>query len=471
MVKPDDDVEEFSATELLILKIVQKAVFGKEIQSLTSGKAVPNDSPLSSLYPYIDEEGVLRVGGRLKNANLGRNMEHPVIVSKSSHVAVLLVRHYHEKVHHQGRHITAGALRTAGFWIKGARKLVSSILHQCVTCRKLRGQLQTQIMANLPSCRLQPVPPFTYVGVDTFGHLNVVSRRTRGGSANSKRWAIMFTCLTVRAVHIEVVEQMSTSAFINASRRFVSIRGKVLEYRSDRGTNFVGSTSSNTVAVNVEDPAVQKFLLSEGSTWIFNPPHSSHFGGVWERMIGVARKIIDALLLENSAKELTHEVLVTFMAEVSMIINSRPIAPVSSDPENAMILSPNVLLTQKEGDEVPPLRDLDLNIRDMFKSNWKHVQVLADRFWKRWKDEYLQNLQSRRKWKTEKENLREGDVVMLRDKDMNRCAWPLGLVEEAIQSEDGNVRKVKVRVIRQGRPVEYFRPVTEVVLLYAPTNE
>ena len=103
---------------------------------------------------------------------------------------------------------------------------------------------------------------------------------------------------------------MSTSSFINAVRRFVSIRGKVLEYRSDRGTNFIGSTdNAKTDVVNVEDPAVRKFLLSEGSTWIFNPPHSSHFGGIWERMIGVARRILDALLLEHSTKELTHEVL------------------------------------------------------------------------------------------------------------------------------------------------------------------
>lgn len=183
-------------------------------------------------------------------------------------------------------------------------------------------------------------------------------------------------------------------------------------------------------------------------------------------MIGVARKIIDALLLENSGKELTHEVLTTFMAEVCMIIKSRPIVPVSSDPENPTILSPNVLLTQKEGDDIPPLQNLD--IRDMFRAGWKHVQVLAERFWKRWKDEFLQSLQTRRKWKTEKENLHKGDVVLVKEKDMKRSDWPTGLVEEAILSEDAKVRKIRVKVIRRGRQVEYLRPVAEVVLLYSP---
>lgn len=120
---------------------------------------------------------LLRVGGRLKRAKFGTNMQNPIIVPKSSHIAVLLVRHHPEKVHHQGRHITAGALRTTGYWIIGAKRLVSYILHHCVTCAKLRGKLQTQIMADLPACRLKPVPPFTYVGVDIFGHWNVVGRR------------------------------------------------------------------------------------------------------------------------------------------------------------------------------------------------------------------------------------------------------------------------------------------------------
>ena len=126
----------------------------------------------------------------------------------------------------------------------------------------------------------------------------MVTRKTRGGAANSKRWAILFTCLTTRAVQIEVVEELSSSAFINALRRFVSIRGLVKVFRSDRGTNFVGATADLKItAINVEDPSVSKFLYDSSTVWLFNAPHASHMGGVWERMIGVTRRILDSMLL------------------------------------------------------------------------------------------------------------------------------------------------------------------------------
>lgn len=160
-------VKNLKAAEQLILKKVQEAYFRKEIKSLKSGKAVADDSSLSPLQPYLEEEELLRIGERLKRANLS-------IVPKRSHIAILLARHYHNRIHHQGRHITAGVLRSAGFWIVGAKELVSSVVHKCITCKRLRGKLQMQIMADLPACRLQPVPPFTYVGVDTFRHWTVM---------------------------------------------------------------------------------------------------------------------------------------------------------------------------------------------------------------------------------------------------------------------------------------------------------
>lgn len=135
-------------------------------------------------------------------------------------------------------------------------------------------------MADLPEDRLTPGPPFSSVGVDTFGPWEVLARRTRGGLAHAKRWAVMFSCLSSRAVHIEVIEEMSSSSFINALRRFVAIRGSVKEFRSDRGTNFVGSTESLGIdAINVEDGPVNKFILDNRTVWIINSPHSSHMGG------------------------------------------------------------------------------------------------------------------------------------------------------------------------------------------------
>lgn len=216
---------------------------------------------------------------------------------------------------------------------------MSSIIHHCVTCRKMRGKPINLKMADLPKDRLTRSPPFTFVGVDVFGPWTIITRRTRGGSAHSKRWAVLFTCLYSRAVHIEVIEEMTSSSFVNAMRRFVAMRGAVSEFRSDRGTNFVGAASElHMNIVNVEDSRMKTFLEDKRIVWKFNPPHASHFGGSWERMIGIARRILDAMLTDTKHGKLTHEVLTTFMAEVMAIMNSRPLVPVSSDVEAPFIL-------------------------------------------------------------------------------------------------------------------------------------
>jgi hypothetical protein len=461
---PDSrSVHGYNEAEQFIIGEVQKEFYVKELKCIKNQTSLPKDSPILKLNPVIDEQGMLRVGGRLSRAEISIKEKHPLIIPGRHHIAILLIRQYHENVKHQGRHFTEGAVRASGLWITGAKRLIASLIHACVPCRKLRGKLEMQKMSDLPADRLAPGPPFTSVGVDTFGPWSVTARRTRGGQAHAKRWAILFTCLVTRAIHIEVIEDMGASGFINAVRRFISIRGKVTEFRSDRGTNFVGATDALKIdAINVEDGPLKEFLYDKGVVWIFNPPHSSHMGGVWERMIGVTRRILESMMTEVSAKNLTHEVLTTFMAEVCAIVNSRPIVPVSSDPESPSILTPSTLLTQKS-DHVVNIEVCD--VKDMYRAQWKRVQVLADVFWQRWRREYLHTLQSRRKWQNECPNIRNGDVILLKDKDVHRNEWPVGVVINAISGQDGQIRKGEVRVVREGRTTIYTRPVTEMVVL------
>ncbi|XP_021370175.1 uncharacterized protein LOC110461160 [Mizuhopecten yessoensis] len=276
--------ELIKAAESLLIGAVQKKFYSEEIRALECGKQVPNDSTILSLSPYLDEKALLRVGGRMNKLRIKVQLEsvNPIIISKC-HIAKLLVRHYHGQVFHQGRHFTEGSLRSNGFWLIGAKRLVSSVIGQCVVCRKLRGKLMHQKMADLPEERLTPGPPFTTVGFDVFGPWEVVTRKTRGGAANSKRWAVMFTCMTNRATHIEVIEDMSASCFINALSRLIAIRGPVKTLWSDRGTHFVGAASLiKAHVIHIESPPVQTCLKNLGIVWRFNSPHSSHMGGVWE---------------------------------------------------------------------------------------------------------------------------------------------------------------------------------------------
>lgn len=185
--------------------------------------------------------------------------------------------------------------------------------------------------------------------------------------------------------------------------------------------------------------------------------------GSWERMIGVTRKLLDAMLLEHRNAKLTHEILVTLMAEVTAIVNARPLTAVSADPDNPVILTPAMLLTQKV--TTPPIPPGQFGNSDLFKAQWRRVQYLADVFWRRWKKEYISGLQDCRKWKTVKPNLQTGDVVLLRETPEHRNNWPLGLITKTFPSEDGLVRKIEVRIFRKGENKCYIRPISEVVLL------
>ncbi|XP_038071931.1 uncharacterized protein LOC119740639 [Patiria miniata] len=448
-----------------ILRFLQMETYADEVRCLENDQPVSRSSPLIKLHPFLGKDGLLRVGGRLEKAKLSFDETHPIVIHGKCHVTTLLIRHYHDQVRHQGRHFTEGAVRAAGYWVLGGKRVISSMIYHCVTCRKLRGKQQDQIMADLPADRLTIDPPFTYVGLDVFGPWSVTARKTRGGQANNKRWAVIFTCMATRAVHIEVIESMDTSSFVNALRRFLALRGPAKLLRSDCGTNFIGACNELGIdSVGRQKDPIEHFLAGKGCVWQFNPPHASHMGGSWERMIGIARRILDAMLLQLGQGKLTHEVLTTLMAEVTAIINARPIAPVSTDPDNPSILTPATLLTQKVGTPSVPPGDFDN--KDLFRSQWRRVQRLADMFWIRWKRDYLSNLQARRTCKTEKPNLQEGDVVILKDTQVKRNDWPTGLITKTFPSEDGKVRKIEVRIIRNGEPRLFLRPVTEVVLLF-----
>ncbi|XP_056458730.1 uncharacterized protein LOC130392274 [Gadus chalcogrammus] len=428
----------------VIIRCVQKETYPTEMSCLQQGISIPNDSPLRKLDPVLDCDGLLRIGGRLQRSRLTAEEKHPLIVPGRSHVGALLTSYYHRRVEHQGRIFKEGAIRADGIWMVGAKRCIAKLLHKCVTCNKLRGKTAEQKMANLPPDRLSTEPPFTNVGIDVFGPWSISTRRTRGGAANSKRWAVIFTCLSVRAVHIELSEAMDTSSFINALGRFLAIRGPVKLIRSDCGTNFKGACKELQVLLqDYQEPNISKFLSAAGCTWIFNPPHSSHMGGVWERMIGISRRILDSMLSHSPPSLLTHDVPSTTMAEVSAIINARPLTTISTDADAPLLLTPNTILTQKVCCPYPPpgcFVDADLH-----RQQWRRVQHLANTFWERWRREYVSNLQSRSKWQKSQPNIKEGDLVLLRDTQLKRNQWPMALVTKTFPGSDGKIRKLELK--------------------------
>ena len=170
----------------------------------------------------------------MQNSPTEFTQNHPVVLPRKGHITSLLIRHFHERVKHQGRGMTINEMRSNGYWILGCSSAVSDAIYHCVTCRKLRSKTQEQKMADLPFDRVHPAPPFTYCGVDYFGPFIDKERRKE-----LKRYGVIFTCFTSRAVHLEIANSLDTDSFINALRRFLALRGPIRQLRSDRGTNFL----------------------------------------------------------------------------------------------------------------------------------------------------------------------------------------------------------------------------------------
>ena len=246
-----------------------------------------------------------------------------------------------------------------------------------------------QKMTILPEDRITPSkPPFTYVGVDCFGPFTV-----RRGRTTAKRYGVLFTCLAIRAVHIEVVHSMETESFINALRRFIARRGCPEEIRSDNGGNFVKGEKKLREAVRQWNQGqIHEHLLQHDIKWIFNPPTASHHGGVWERCIRTVRKVMKALLKEQI---LDDESLNTLMCKVESIVNGRPITKVSDDPKDLNALTSNHLLLLRVGTAMPPGV---FSKEDNYSSRrWRQVQYLSNVFWSSWTREYLPSLQQHQK--------------------------------------------------------------------------
>ena len=452
-------VNEMNDAEIEICKLVQEDSFKEELLHLRQSQpplnrnsSLKKTSTIYKLDPIIDG-GVIRVGGRLERAPLDSDVKHPVILPKSHHVVDLIIMHYHKASGHSGLEYTLSLVRER-YWIVNARANVRKITHSCFDCKRRQAPVLQQKMASLPEDRITPnKPPFTYVGVDCFGPFLV-----RRGRSMAKRYGVLFTCLVTRAIHIEVAYSLDTESFINALRRFIARRGKPEEIRSDNGGNFVkGEKELSNAIADWNQAKIHESMLQRNIKWIFNPPASSHHGGVWERCIRTVRKVLKTLVREQVMDD---ESINTLMCEVESIVNGRPLTKVSDDPHDLEALTPNHLLLLNPGSSFPPGRFSKED--NCSRRRWRQVQYLADVFWRRWIREYLPSLQPRQKWNERCRNVKVGDIVLIVDEKTPRSSWPLARVSQVnANRKDGLVRSVKVKT----STAVLIRPISKIVLL------
>ena len=448
---------------------MQEVIYHKEIKAIKSGKSVERNSHIQSLNPYLDENGVLRVGGRLSKANLSQDEKHPAIIPKHSHWAKLLIRHYHQKIQHMGRRSTLAAVREAGYWMINGASTVKAEIRNCVTCAKLRRPTESQMMGNLPKERLEQSPPFTHVGMDVFGPYLVKDRRSI-----VKRYGLIFTCLYSRAVHIEMLDELSTDSFINALRCFTAIRGHVTTLYSDNATNFTGAKNLfNKELDRVTDARVRQHLLDNKIDFKTNSPDASHQGGCWERLIRSARAVLNGMAHQYKER-LDSQTLRTAFYEASCILNNKPLTATDIGSPDESIVTPNQLLTMKRGTTPAPPPGVFNNAEIYGNVRWKKAQQFAEEFYRTWKSEYLSQVTKRQKWTAKERNLTVGDVVLLKEESLPRNSWSLAIIRAVHKGDDEQVRNVTLQLANRGLdnkgksinpPTVLTRPVQKVVLL------
>ncbi|CAG2192602.1 unnamed protein product [Mytilus edulis] len=429
-------LQELKDAEHSILVYVQRQEFTDEINTLSGNKTVKATSNIRKLDPVLDGD-LLRVGGRLIESNMPEKCKHPIILPKGHHISELILRQIHIDLQHSGRNHLLAHLRET-YWLINAPSAVRKLISKCVVCRRLSAPVGEQKMANLPSDRITPdEPPFSRVGVDYFGPFEVKQRRCR-----IKRYGAIFTCLSSRAIHLEVAASLDTSSYINVLRRFIARRGQVEKIRSDNGTNFVGAERELKSALSEWNlNQIENAMLQKNIDWQFNPPAGSHFGGVWERLIRSVRKTMNSVIREQV---LDDDGLNTVFCEIESTLNSRPITMNSDDPSDLEALTPNHLLLMKRKAYLPP--GLFSKTDNYCRRKWRQIQYIANLFWSRWVREYLPMLQERQKWHKQRRNLMVGNIVIVVDSNAPRNSWPMGRITEIIPDRNGLVRQVKVKI-------------------------
>ena len=397
-----------------------------------------------ALAPF-EKNKVIHVGGRLKHSPLSYDNNHPVSLPTEHVISKQVIKEAHNHVCHAGRERTFCETGQK-YWIPRGRNLVKEIVRKCVTCRKLRQYPYTTLMADLPPERLKVFsPPFTVTGVDLFGPFFLKYGRNK----KKKSWGALFTCATVRSIHLEIVEDLTSEAFFHALRRFAAHHGWPSMIISDNGTSFLGCESELRKLLQESKKEIEEFATVHKVRWKFNTPLSPHQGGFFESMIKQAKKVLKVMV---GGQVLTWNEMATVFVEVQCIVNSRPLGYPSNDAHDLQPLTPNHFILGRATTDIPQgsFRETR-NCRKRFE----FVQALAQQFWNRFQREYLQSLMRRARWRSKERQFKVGDIVLMMDSNLARGKWNLARVVEVYPGRDGVIRNVKLRT----KSGEYKRSV------------
>ncbi|XP_055308877.1 uncharacterized protein LOC129572799 [Sitodiplosis mosellana] len=456
-------VDELNSAKKSIISFVQSQHFKKEKRILQSNGKEKMKSQLWKLKPFVDSEGLLRIRGRLQLSELSYDEKHPYILPKDHHFTTLVINYYHLRALHAEAQLLLADIRKQ-FWIPDGINSIRKVISKCVTCHRYKGKIATQLMADLPAVRVTKSRPFLHTGIDLCGPIYLRTSKIRG-SKIYKGYIILFVCMCVKAIHLEPVIDQSSEAFMIALQRFVSRRGMCSDIYCDNGSNLIGTrtrlqTDHFEYLKSMHNTLV-KDLANQGIAFHFNPPYAPSFGGIWESNIRRVKQHLYRIV--NGDQSTTYDELATLLARIESCLNSRPLIPMSNQPDDFSFLTPGHFLIGDSLLAIPEPNLLDKKVLPLDRYNT--MQKRAQSFWDIFHKDYLNTLQQRAKWLQEQPNLKIGDVVLIKEDNLPPSRWIMGRIVETHPGSDGLVRVCTVRT-KNGI---YRRPILKLSPL--PINE
>lgn len=450
---------ELENSELAIIRLVQSEFYSDEFSDLVENESVSRSSSLIALAPFVDSDGTLRVGGRIRNADLPYTTRHPVILPdpKKCQFSAMIVYSYHLRLAHGGRDLIMGSLLEK-YHIVNVRNFIRNMIRSCIPCRRRNARASSQLMADLPIERLTAFEPcFTYCGTDCFGPIVCKVHRRK-----SPYYGVLFLCMNSKAIHLEMVKTLGTDDFLLALMRFVSLRGNVKQIRSDNGSNYVGAERNlREIVKKWNEKQIHDELRAKNVHWEWQKPYASAQSGIWERRVKETKRHLYAILAGATPSP---DVLRTVFCEVACIMNQVPLTPVSDSIDSYDVLTPAHFLFQRPATLVAPVGD-EAEFSHS-RQKWRNVCMLSTAYWNRWLKEYVPSLQKRVKWTAPRRNLSVGDLVTVMEDFLPRSKWIFGRVIETFPDSKGRVRSAKIRT----PTTEYVRPIQKLAVVCEVEN-
>lgn len=373
----------------------------------------------------------------------------------------MLIEYYHRKLLHGGGRLVLSTIREE-FWPLNGRRLVRSVARNCFRCIRLNPVPVQQQIGQLPAQRVIPSRPFSVTGIDYAGpvYLKPIHKR----AAPAKAYLSIFVCFSTKAVHIELVSDLTTQAFLAALRRFIARRGRPVHIHSDNGKNFEGAKNELTemfAMLNNNIDEITSVCAEEGITWHLTPPKAPHFGGLWEAAVKVAKK---HLFRQLGSSKLSFEDMSTILTQIESLMNSRPLLPITEDPNDLAALTPAHFLigTSMTALPDPNLQSVPAHSLDHYQKLQLHVQ----KFWSHWRTEYLQELQKDTQNFKQNDQITPGRMVIVVDEMQAPIRWPLARIVAVYPGEDNITRVVTLRTARG----IITRPTAKICLLPPSTG-